>query len=304
MRLLSSLLEQDKFELWPEITSARIFLDHKEISLPIAPRARSIPRFELDAALLQSARRAGVRVEEGMTVRKVERKGPFIVSTLQTSFTAKAVVNATGRWSQLTRYPAAGQAKWIGLKAHFKEAEPPSSVDLYFFSGGYCGISVVAKDTINAAAMVRADAAQSLEQVMASHPQLWRRSRNWELVFPPISTSPLYFRNPETEDRGMMMAGDAAGFIDPFAGDGISLALHSGTQAAESLQGFLQGNCSLAQSHQQYQAEYARRFAPAFRNASRLRKALSAPAWLRSGLMGLMGTRPIAHLVVHGTRAR
>lgn len=309
LRLLGSLLDHNPFGARPAIASARVFVDHKTVSLPVSPAAQSIPRFELDAALIESARRSGVRVEEGVSVRQVDQgegvmDGAFSVRTSETTFTARAVVNATGRWSQLTQYPTAGQTKWIGLKAHFAEFAPPGSVDLYFFPGGYCGVQPVGNDAVNAAAMVRADAAHSLEEVLAAHPELWRRSRDWELLFPAITTSPLYFRLPETENRGMMLAGDAAGFIDPFAGDGISLALHSGSLAADSLAHFLQGKCLLAESRRHYQAAYFRRFAPAFRNAARLRRMLSAPAWLKGRLLGLMGTKTIAHLVVRGTRAR
>ncbi len=314
LRLLESLLgghllENRQFDARPEITSARIFLDHKSVSLPVAPAARSIPRFDLDAALLESARRSGVHAQEGVTVRGVDQRevaglSIFEIRTAGKTFTARAVVNTTGRWSQLTQFPAAGKAKWIGLKAHFTEAAPPNSVDLYFFPGGYCGVQPVARDTVNACAMVQAGAAHSLEEVFASHPELWRRSRDWEARFPAITTSQLYFRPPETEDRGMTLAGDAAGFIDPFAGDGISLALHSGTLAAESLVPFFAGKRSLAKSQQQYRTAYFKRFAPAFRNAARLRMLLSAPAWLSSKLIGLAGTRPVARMMVRGTRAQ
>jgi flavin-dependent dehydrogenase len=304
LRLLRSLLGQDPFQDQPEISSSRLFLDHKVISLPVSPAARSIPRFDLDAALLQSARRGGVCAEEGTTVLDVTLDGLFAVQTEQKTFTAKAVVNATGRWSQLTQHRVSGPTKWIGLKAHFAENAPPNSVDLYFFPGGYCGVQQVAQNAVNAAVMVQAGAARSLDEVFAAHPELWRRSRDWKPLFPAITTSPLYFRPPETEHRGMVLAGDAAGFIDPFAGDGISLALHSGTLAAESLAGFLRDKCSLAESHRRYKAGYSKRFVPAFQNAARLRRVLSFPSWLRSGLLGLVGTRPIARMIVGKTRAR
>jgi flavin-dependent dehydrogenase len=102
----------------------------------------------------------------------------------------------------------------------------------------------------------------------------------------------------------MLLAGDAAGFIDPFAGDVISLALHSGSLAAESLSGFLRGECSLSEASRRYQATYVKRFSPAFRNAARLRGLLSAPAWLRSSLLALAGTDFVANRIVRGTRAR
>ena len=102
----------------------------------------------------------------------------------------------------------------------------------------------------------------------------------------------------------MVLAGDAAAFIDPFAGDGISMALHTGSLAAESLLGFLQAKCSLADSRQQYRTTYFKRFAPAFRNAARLRMLLSAPTWLSSKLIKLAGTRPVARMIVQVTRAQ
>lgn len=305
LRLLGSLLHQNQSTIAePQITRARVFLGHRVVSLPVSPSANSIPRFELDAALLRAARRAGVRAEEGTTVREVTQYGRFTVHAGGKKFSAKAVVNTTGRWSQLTQYEIANQAKWIGLKAHFSEASPPGSVDLYFFPGGYCGVQAVAKNAVNAAAMVQAGVARSMEEVFAAHPDLWRRSRDWEPLFPAITTSPLYFRRPETEYNGMLLAGDAAGFIDPFAGDGISLALHTGALAAESLVDFLRDKCSLAEAHRRYKAAYVRRFAPAFRNAARLRTVLSLPAWLRTRLLGLAGTRPIAATIVWGTRAK
>jgi menaquinone-9 beta-reductase len=310
LRLLESLLLGDPFVAHPQITSSRIFLDHKSISLPLSLPARSISRYELDAALLKAARRAGARAEEGAVVREVDQSevgdgGLFRLKSTNESFAARALVNATGRWSQLTRQASrSDHSKWIGLKAHFREASPPDSVDLYFFSGGYCGVQKVGRDAVNAAAMVQTAAARSLDEVFAAHPELWQRSRDWEPLFPAVSTSALYFNTPQTADGHMLRAGDAAGFIDPFAGDGISLALHSGALAAEALAGFLSNEHSLARAQMNYRAAYRRRFAPAFRNAARLRMLLAAPDWIRSRLVGLVEKRPIAGMIVRGTRAR
>jgi flavin-dependent dehydrogenase len=288
----------------PWIDSARIFLDERPLTLPVTPPAQSIPRFELDAALFASARREGVQAREGVTVRAVEQSSWFTVTTDESSFAAQAVVNATGRWSQLTQYAVTGKAKWIGLKAHFRGGAPATSTDLYFFPGGYCGVQPVGKDTINACAMVRAGVARSLEEVFARHTALWRHSRDWEMCSPAVTTSPLYFRKPQTRDRGMILIGDSAGFIDPFAGDGISLALHGGTLAARCLARFLEARCSWDEAHQQYRAAYMKQLAPAFRNAARIRMLLSAPSWVRAGLAHLVGTCPVARLIVLRTRAR
>lgn len=310
LRLLESLLAADRFAAHPQITSARVFLDGRCIAIPLSLPARSIPRYELDAALVESARVVGVMVEESTVIQEVDQdeaveRGWFKVTTSGDCFSARAVVNATGRWSRLTRHADLGRdSKWIGLKAHFRESCPPDSVDLYFFSGGYCGVQRVGPDSVNAAAMVQTAAARTLDEVLAAHPELQRRSRDWEPLFPAITTSPLYFRSPISADGQMLCAGDAAGFIDPFAGDGISLALHGGALAAESLTGFFRNEDSLSQALSGYQVAYGKRFSRAFRNAARLRKLLAAPDWIRSSLMGLAGTRPIARMIVRGTRAR
>src|SRR5262249_32188763 len=148
----------------------------KTVSLPISPPARSIARFELDKELLDAARRAGVDVKEEITVRHVEPGATFNVQTVlstvsklsalsnekqqtSTSFSARAVVNSTGRWSQLTQPTATDTHKWIGLKGHFRETAPSPTVDLYFFDGGYCGVQPVGENAVNACAMVRSDTA-------------------------------------------------------------------------------------------------------------------------------------------------
>jgi flavin-dependent dehydrogenase len=305
LRLLGSLVGAIRFVSNPRINSARIFYGSKMISLPIEPAAQSIPRFDLDEALLQAARDSGVHAEERAAVRDVASGETFqvLISTTpgEKTYSARAVVNASGRWSQLTRFPH-GSEKWIGLKAHFREAAPPGSVDLYFFDGGYCGVQPVDTNAVNASAMVRADTARTLEEVFSKNAELWRRSRDWEAVFSPITTSPLYFRRPQTWDNGMFLVGDSAGFIDPFAGDGISLALHSGQLAAQSIVPFLQGKCSLEEAHQQYHAGYSKHLAPAFRNAARVRKLLSAPSFIRSTLLSIAGTKPFSRALVRRTR--
>jgi flavin-dependent dehydrogenase len=302
--LLRGLLADDRFADCPQMLSSKVFLDGRMLTLPVTPAAQSIPRFDLDPALFYAAQHAGVIAREDMAVSEVRKGDLFQVVTAEETFTAKAVINSTGRWSKLTQFDVGGKQKWLGLKAHFTEPAPQQSVDLYFFPGGYCGVTPIGANSINACAMVRADVAHTLEEVFSKEARLWQRSHAWKPLFPTVTTSPLYFREPQTESDGMLLAGDAAGFIDPFAGDGISLALQSGTLAAESIAPFLRGQCSLFQAHQRYHAAYRKRFAPTFRNAARLRKALAAPKWLRSAAFTLAGVPRIGEMLVRGTRAR
>jgi flavin-dependent dehydrogenase len=302
--LLQGLLQEKQFHSYPTIGSSRVFLDNKILTLPVSPAAQSIPRFELDAALFLAAKQTGVDARENVSVLEIQQGETFTVITKEKIFTAKAVVNSSGRWSKLTQFDVTGKEKWIGLKAHFTEPSAPQSVDLYFFPCGYCGITPVDADSVNACAMVRTDVGHSLEEVFTKEPRLLQRSRIWQPLFPTVTTSPLYFREPQTQSEGMFLVGDTAGFIDPFAGDGISLALQSGALAAEWIMQFLGGKCSLQQARDEYRAAYRRRFIPAFRNAARLRSALTSPKWIRRAAMSMAALPGIGELLVRGTRAR
>jgi len=219
--LLAKLLASDHKPLLDDairIAHARIFLDGHTLRTITDPPAASIARLDLDAALWNSAIEAGVDARQQAMVQSVTGTGPFQVKTPDDDFEARALINASGRWSNLTMQASNGEAgRWIGLKGHFAESSPEKSVDLYFFEGGYCGVQPVDIKTgdakhgrVNACAMVRADVASSLPEVFAQHPDLWKRSRQWELLSKPVSTSPLIFREPEPARSGVFLAGDAA----------------------------------------------------------------------------------------------
>jgi len=313
--LLHSLLDSHGRSLLrnaQRISRARLFLDGRAIETVVDPAAASIARFDLDAALWDAAQRAGVEARQQTAVQKLIPSTPFVAETSAGDFEATAVVNASGRWSNLTTAlhsnGAAGE-KWLGVKAHFAEADPEPSVDLYFFEGGYCGVQpVVAEGSredgrVNACAMVRANVASTLPEVFACHSALRKRSRSWRQVSESVTTSPLIFREPQPEEWGMLNVGDAAGFVDPFVGDGISLALRSGTLAAESLAPFFKGQRSLAGSARAYSELYSQRLLPVFRTSSKLRRLLVLPKALRAPLLFVLQNSPsVAQYVVSKTR--
>jgi flavin-dependent dehydrogenase len=193
------------------------------------------------------------------------------------------------------------------VKAHF--AEPISqrtseaSVDLYFFEGGYCGVQPVGAARVNASAMVRADVASSLPEVFAQHPALRERSRNWSLVSDPVSTSPLIFRDPQPERDSVLMAGDAAGFVDPFVGDGISLALRSGSLAARCLGSFFSSDAPLPDAVRRYNLAYKESLLPVFRTSSKIRRMLVLPRYIRKPVLSFLESSPaVTDYLVRKTR--
>ncbi len=304
LALLHSLLSPEiaLLERAPRIPVARIFLDGRQLHARIHPPAASISRFDLDLALWRAAEKAGAHARLQTTVQRISGHGPFLVETGQGTLEANSVINAAGRWSSLSPRPPASNHKWLGIKAHFHEPTPPSSVDLYFFPGGYCGVQPVGLNRINVSAMVRSDAATTLPAVFARHPQLQARSQAWEAGTDPVSTSPLLFSRPEPLRESVLLVGDAAGFVDPFVGDGIALALRSGTAAAQSLLPFCRGEISLPSAALAYRQTYQQAFLPIFRNATRLRRLLSLPAPLRAPFVRLLEHVGLPHFVVNRTR--
>jgi len=306
LALLESLLrpqDQGLLDRAVRITRARVFMDDHQFSTAIDPAAASITRFDLDAALWRSAEACGVETRQRVAVHGISGDGPFLLSSSAGDLQTRAVVNASGRWSNLTQAAPANGPKWLGLKAHFPETEPDPSVDLYFFDGGYCGVQPLNQESVNACAMVRSDRASSLQEVLELHPALRERSRSWRAWMEPVSTSPLIFRKPEPAKDGVLMAGDAAAFVDPFVGDGISLGLRSGRLAAECLLPFFRGDVDFPRAATDYCGEYERRFAGIFQTSSKLRRMLTLPRPVRKPLLLLLQNAPrIARAMVSRTR--
>lgn len=284
------------------ISHGRLFLDGCILPALIHPPAASMARFDLDGALYESALAVGVEARIQATVRAISGRGPFQVYSSAGQFEASTVINASGRWSNLTATAIARAEKWLGIKAHFAEVCPANSVDLYFFEGGYCGVQPVnlkgdlCPGRVNATAMVRADVARSLPEIFALHPALAERTREWRPLSDPVTTSPLIFRRPQPVRDGVLHAGDAAAFVDPFVGDGISLALRSGALAAECLK-------SGGSVTKGYTEKYRQRFGPVFRASSQLRRLLRLPRQVRKPLVALLAHAPaVTEYLVARTR--
>ena len=316
LALLSDFLSADKRRLVdnaPSISQSRVFTDATPLHLPIEPAAASIPRFDLDRALWDSCLDAGVDARQGHTVRVLQGTGPFCVTANGERFEAKALINAAGRWSFLTTTSTRSRAakdRWIGVKAHFVEKDPSPTVDLYFCHGGYCGVQPVSRQPqdasaqlVNACAMFRADVATDLGDVFAAHPALRERSRNWQIATDVVRTSPLVFHRAEPVQGTLLQVGDAATFVDPFIGDGISLAMRSGALAVECLASLLQGAGTVTEAATQYEKLYMERLARVFRASSIFRKLLRVPSIIRRPAMSLLQHTPsLRRQIVRVTR--
>jgi flavin-dependent dehydrogenase len=311
LRLLERLLGGESLlDKAAYINKARLLLGGSILQSDVSPPAAAITRYDLDFALWRAAARAGAECRQGISAEeiRVQEDGSFHIAFTKTAASgerdtirSKAVVDASGRWSNLQVGRQVPSDTWVGLKAHFAAKENSGSVDLYFFPQGYCGVQPLANGRLNVCAMVRASAGlgNSLEQVFAQHPELWRCSRDWVPAMETVATAPLFFRTPQPVRGSVLLAGDAAGFIDPFVGDGISMALRSGALAAECL---IQQNWSASEAAKRYKRAYEQQFLPVFRSAARVRRMLDLPEPLRGTIAALARVPGVAQYVLRRTR--
>ena len=292
--VLRYLLGEDAPPLFqaPRITSARLHACGRTVTISLDTPGYSIARIDFDHALWNAAQACGVdcRIDSVLDVVP-ENGGGFHVRGTAASYRAASVVNASGRWSRLGRRVSQGKP-WIGLKAHFA-AETDDAVDLYFVPGGYCGVQMVRPGVLNACALIRQGAVRSLQDVFAADAQLSERTRNWRPLTEEFATAPVYLGPGPPVVAGILQAGDAAGFVDPFVGDGISLALRGGVLA---------GRCAGEVNADAYAALYRQAFSGIFRSTGRIRNLQEFPLFLHGWIVRGLGIPSIARRLFHETR--
>jgi flavin-dependent dehydrogenase len=272
---------------------------------------RGLSRRLMDEALWQAVNKAGALTHEGEVVKRLHKFQPSrnhgegweIESSSGTTTRTNAMLVACGRWWMIEGLPSPARQRnngsaghWMGAKAHFQDVAYSDAVEMYFFPGGYCGLAPIENGMYNVCCLVHRDLAREgtagglgnfflwLRNV-AHHPALEARLRGTIQVSETVSTAPLRPARLRGECEGTLLAGDAAGFLDPFTGDGISMALHSGRLAASEIaKAWSCVGVDTSKVAESYQRRLGRSVRRSYVVAGLLRALVSAPASLQSSM--------------------
>jgi len=259
--------------------------------------ALGLSRAEMDERLLRRAASAGACVIEQAHVTNVMIENGAVCGivakhcTGETTFRGQIIIDATGRSRAVTRrlsdrsnQARRERAPMVAFKAHLDNtAVEPGACEIYFYGGGYGGLSSIENGLSNlcfiaSARDVRAmgaDADRVMREVVCKNQRAAFTLKHARLNSPWLAVSLEGFgRSSVAPVNGLLAVGDAASFIDPFTGSGMLMALESGELAADAISEYLNDAPTL-RSLDQLKVVYARRYREMF--DSRLRLC----GWLR-----------------------
>jgi flavin-dependent dehydrogenase len=252
------------------IDAVRLIAGRRCIASPLPFTALGLTRRRLDEAVLSHAQRSGARVERGVTVKHV---APGRLETAAGGLEAQTILLASGKHDVrgARRDVAGADDGMIGFKSYFRLKETMRAalqgfVEVVLFDGGYAGLQLVEGGVANLCLLVRRERFGAagrtwpalLDHLLAEPHLRARLGDARELSARPLTIAdvPFGFLHSDAGDRlpGVFRLGDQAAVIASFAGDGMSIALHSATLAARAV---LEG-ADAGAYHAQLRADIAR----------------------------------------------
>ena len=212
---------------------------------------RALRRRDLDWALLQQAIAAGAQFEAGAAVRRafIDRRGVAGVAIgghrSEHELRARVTIAADGRHSTMAfglgvaRHPERPRRWAIG--AYYENVAGVTTLgEMHVRRGRYIGVAAVPGGLANVCVVrpsrpgdaALRDRVALLQHELARDAHLRHRFADARLVQPPVMLGPLAVEVTGTAIDGLLLAGDAAGFIDPMTGDGMRFAVRGAELAA------------------------------------------------------------------------
>jgi flavin-dependent dehydrogenase len=226
-----------------------------ESTYPRTLQGCALTRSQLDWALVQEAMKAGAELESGTAVRQAltaTERGVNVVDGVSVgsngrsrSIHAPVTIAADGRRSVLAfglglaKHPSRPRRWAIG--AHYTDvADPSSKGEMHIRAGRYIGVAPLPDGLTNVCLVVPSPSPDMsnpealLRAAIERDDQLRDRFARARLIRAPIVLGPLAVDSISRPPDGLILAGDAAGFVDPMTGDGLRFAVRGGELAAEA----------------------------------------------------------------------
>ncbi|MBI3271277.1 MAG: FAD-dependent monooxygenase [Planctomycetes bacterium] len=288
-----------------------------------------VQRMLLDTLLAAHAREVGAEVREEFAVASVTIEGParLVVRGRPTGaaggaqggaaeevFRARVVVGADGRSSLCAADREEARRRAVphfGIKAHFGGVEELSGrVEIHVYPGGYGGLVAVSGGVVNGCFLVKAPALKAargdldrvLSEVVCANPVMRRRMAGATRVDAWVSTGPLAYLAGRRPLPGTLLVGDAAGFIDPFTGEGMAMALRGAEVAARHVAAAVRAGGVTPELAGAYQAERRSEFRRRLFVARLLRAVATRPRVARVAVPMLARVPALGRLLVGATR--
>lgn len=237
-----------------------------------------VDRATFDKVLLDHARTTGAEVREATSVEGVafdDDGATLKVSSASEAIRARYVIDASGRntvvgshFKLKQRYPTLNK---FSVFAHWEGVTREPGIDgsltrmvrgrdrwFWMIPLGETRMSIgMVMDTVDFKALRQAPE-DALEQAIAAEATIMARMGAAERVTQVYSTGDYSYRNSAFAGERWLLAGDAAGFIDPVFSTGVFLAIASGEKAADAIEAVLRSPASRERRFNQYEKALGR----------------------------------------------
>lgn len=225
------------------IDAVTLHAGERSARCPLPFPAKSLSRRVLDEAVIECAADAGARVLRGQAVRNVGgTAGGWHARIGDGAIRADALFLATGKHDLRGRpRPSGRQNGLVGFKLHLQSPARARQVEIVLFPGGYAGIEPIEDGRANLCLLID----QSLLQAVGGNwlslaawlvrqsPRLAALLGGGEGTARPLTIANIPYGFVRGSSEGPFHLGDQAAVIASFAGEGMSIALHSAWLAAD-----------------------------------------------------------------------
>lgn len=288
---------------------------------PLHTYGLAVPRLRLDAALLGAARTAGAAIFEGCRVANIERVAASVPvwrllgADGSEHLHAHVLVAADGVHSTIARrlgLQRPGILRKVGLVAHLRGIQGLADYGEVHVAGrryvGLAPLEPTAVGDLCNVAMVVDEAREGrhlaghpqafLLDALESFPRLHGRLSHVTVVRPTLTTSGICVRACRLADDGLLLVGDAAGYFDPFTGEGIYQALQSAQIAAGVIARALASGDVSRQALQPYVAHHRRAFKGKRTVEALVQSAIQVPGMMNQMARALARHKSMADTIV------